>query len=108
MSVLKIATPATKTPTEASHQATALPGSRAARRRHATSTATTAQPSTTMLVYLLNVAASSATNPASPTHVLRPARAAPPTGRPLPRRAQRGFGKGRHVITPGEQDCRTG
>ena len=31
----------------------------------------TAQPSTTMLVYLLNVAASSATKPASPTQVLR-------------------------------------
>ena len=31
----------------------------------------TAQPSTTMLVYLLNVAASSAANPASPTQVLR-------------------------------------
>src|SRR5215471_7365383 len=71
MSVLKIATPTMKTQTDASHQATALPGSRAARSRHATSTATTAQPSTTMLVYRLNVAASSATKPASPTQVLR-------------------------------------
>ena len=41
----------------------------------------TAQPSTTMLVYLLNVAASSATKPASPTQVLRlvPASAASTT-----------------------------
>ena len=31
----------------------------------------TAQPSTTTLVYLLNVAASSATKPASPAQVLR-------------------------------------
>src|SRR5580704_896694 len=71
MSVLKIATPVPKTKTDASHQATALPDSRAGRSRHATSTATTAQPSTTMLVYLLNVAASSATKPASPAQVLR-------------------------------------
>src|SRR5215831_1770156 len=71
MSVLKTRTPAPNTQTEASHQATALPGSRAARSRHATSTAMTAQASTTTLVYLLNVAASSATKPASPTQVLR-------------------------------------
>src|SRR5271166_1194569 len=70
MSVLKIATPAPNTQTDPSHQATALPGSRPAR-RHATSTAMTAQPSTTTLVYLLNVAASSATKPASPAQVLR-------------------------------------
>src|SRR5215472_885729 len=70
MSVLKTATPVPNTQTVASHQATARPGSRAAR-RHATSTAMTAQPSTTMLVYLLNVAASSATKPASPAQVLR-------------------------------------
>src|SRR6266566_4900865 len=66
MSVPKIAMPVPNTQTDASHQATALPGSRTARSRHATSTAMTAQPSTTMLVYLLNVAASSATKPASP------------------------------------------
>ena len=71
MSVLKIATPAPKAQTDASHQVTVLPGSRAARSRHATSTAMTAQPSTTTLVYLLNVAASSATKPASPAQVLR-------------------------------------
>ena len=71
MSVSKIAAPVPNTQTDASHQATALPGSRAARSRHAASTAMTAQPSTTMLVYLLNVAASSATKPASPTQVLR-------------------------------------
>src|SRR5690349_2438330 len=58
MSVLKIATPTPNTPTDASHQATALAGSRAARSRQATSTATTAQPSTATLVYRLNVAAS--------------------------------------------------
>src|ERR1700683_4727950 len=72
MSVSKIATPTPNTQTDASHQATAPPGSRPPRSRHATSTAMTAQPSTTMLVYLLNVAASSATKPASPTQVLRP------------------------------------
>ena len=71
MSVSKTATPAPNTQTDPSHQATALPGSRAARSRHATSTAVTAQPSTTMLVYLLNAAASSATKPASPAQVLR-------------------------------------
>ena len=71
MSVSKTATPAPNTQTDASHQATALPGSRPARSRRATSTAMTAQPSTTMLVYRLNVAASSAANPASPTQVLR-------------------------------------
>src|ERR1022692_844899 len=71
MSVLKIAAPVPKTHTDASHQATARPGSRAARSRHAMSTAMTAQPGTTMLVYLLNVAASSATKAASPTQVLR-------------------------------------
>ena len=67
----KTATPAPNTPADASHQATALPGSRPARSRHATSTAMTAQPSTTMLVYRLNAAASSAANPASPAQVLR-------------------------------------
>ena len=71
MSVLKTATPTPNAPTDASHQATALPGSRPARSRHAASTAMTAQPSTTMLVYRLNVAASSATKPASPAQVLR-------------------------------------
>src|SRR5215831_11499079 len=71
MSVLKIATPAPNTQADASHQATTRPGSRTARSRHAASTAMTAQPSTTMLVYLLNVATSSATKPASPTQVLR-------------------------------------
>ena len=71
MSVLKVATPAPNTQADPSHQATARPGSRPARRRHATSTAMTARPNTTMLVYLLNVAASSATKPASPAQVLR-------------------------------------
>src|SRR5215469_8161327 len=71
MSALKTRTPAPNTQTDADHQATALPGSRTARSRHATSTAMTAQPSTTTLVYLLNVAASSAMKPASPAQVLR-------------------------------------
>ena len=46
----KRATPAANTATEPSHQASAVPGSRAARTRHATITATTAHPSTTMSV----------------------------------------------------------
>ena len=71
MSVLKVATPVPDTQTDPSHQATVLPGSRPARGCHATSTAMTAQPSTTMLVCRLNVAASSATKPASPTQILR-------------------------------------
>src|ERR1017187_7992293 len=71
MSVSKTATPVPNTLSEASHQATAQPGSRPARSRHTTSTAMTAQPSTTTLVYRLNVAISSATNPASPAQVLR-------------------------------------
>src|ERR1700749_689927 len=71
MSVSKTATATPNPPTDASHQATALPGSRPARSLHATSTAMTAQPSTTMLVYRLNVAASTAPKPASPAQVLR-------------------------------------
>src|SRR5215467_14530677 len=71
MSALKIAAPMPDRHTDASHQATALPGSRQARDRQATSAVMTAQPSTTMLVYLLNVAASSATKPPSPAQVLR-------------------------------------
>src|SRR6476469_10678806 len=70
MSVSKTARPAQNTTTEASHQATALPGSRTAR-RHTTSTVITAQASTTMLVYRLNVAASSAIKLATPTQVRR-------------------------------------
>src|SRR5215475_4473664 len=71
MSALKITAPIPNRHTDASHQATALPGSREARHRQATSAVMTAQPSTTILVYLLNVAASSATKPPSPAQVLR-------------------------------------
>ena len=45
-----MATPAPKTATEASHQHSVRRGSLAARSRHATITATTAQPRITMLV----------------------------------------------------------
>jgi hypothetical protein len=70
----------------------------------------TAQPSTTMLVYRLNVAASSheagqpGPGPAPGAGLGGQHR---PQQGPRARCDQRGFGEGRHVITPGEQDRRT-
>jgi hypothetical protein len=57
--------------TEPSHHQSASPGSHPGRSRCTARTATTAHPSTTTSVYLVNVAASRATNPSSPTIVRR-------------------------------------
>jgi len=78
--IIEEAPPAPNSATEPSHTASARGGRLAGRRHRTAITASTAQPSTTMLVYRVNTAASMARNPSSPIQVRRRAAAAVSTG----------------------------